>query len=121
MKATVTCGDVCTVAIDKCMVALKWADKRQVPLLSTVHDDSMMMKVRRTRRAERGHEEVRKPVMIEEYMGGVDKSDQLLSYYGFSHRTVKWWRRGFFHLIDLAVVNSCVIHNNPARRPPSHP
>ena len=25
-------------------------------------------------------------------MVGVDKSDQLLSYYGFSHRTVKWRR-----------------------------
>ena len=44
-------------------------------------------------------------------MGGVDKSDQLLSYYGFSHRTVKWWRRGFFHLIDLAVVNSYVLYS----------
>ena len=43
-------------------------------------------------------------------MGGVDKSDQLLSYYGFSHRTVKWWRRAFFHLIDLAVVNSYILY-----------
>ena len=49
MKATETPGDVCTIAIDKCMVALKWADKRQVPMLSTVHDDPMMTKVCRTR------------------------------------------------------------------------
>ena len=49
-------GDKCAVAIDECMVALKWADKRQVPMLSTVHDDSMLTKVRRTRHADGGRE-----------------------------------------------------------------
>ena len=29
-------------------------------------------------------------------MGGVDKQDQFLSYYGFSRRTVKWWNKVFF-------------------------
>ena len=54
-------------------------------ILSTVHDDSMLTKTRWTRLVEGGREDVRKPVMIEQYnkfMGGVDKSDQLLSYYG---------------------------------------
>ena len=43
-------------------------------------------------------------------MGGVDTGDQLQSYYGFSHRTVKWWRRLFFHLIDLAIVNAYILY-----------
>ena len=43
-------------------------------------------------------------------MGGVDRSDQLLSYYGFCHRTVKWWRRAFFHLLDLSVVNGYILY-----------
>ena len=110
MKASLSRGHICSVSIDECMVALKWADKRQVPMLSTIHDDAMITKARRTRQAEGGREEVRKPVMVEEYnkyMGGVDKSDQLLSYYGFSHRTVKWWRRAF---IDLAVVNAYILY-----------
>lgn len=38
------------------------------------------------------------------YMVGVDKSNQLLSY--FCHCTVKWWKKGFFHLLDMAVVNA---------------
>ena len=99
LKVNLPRGDMCTVAIDECMVALKWADKHQVPMLSTVYDDSMITKSRRTRQAKGGREEIRKPVMVEEYnkfMGGVDKSDQLMSYYGFSHTTVKWWRRAFF-------------------------
>ena len=30
------------------------------------------------------------------YMGGVDHGYQLLTYYGYSHRSRKWWRRAFF-------------------------
>ena len=44
------------------------------------------------------------------YMGGVDKSDQLLSYYGFSHRMVKWWKRAAFHSLDMAVVNAYIVY-----------
>ena len=32
------------------------------------------------------------------YMGWVDKGDQLMSYYGFSHRTVKQWRHASFQI-----------------------
>ena len=58
-------------------------------------------------------EDIQKPKMIEEYnsyMGGVDKSDQLLSYYGFDHRSVKWWKRVAFHLLDLSIVNAYVMY-----------
>ena len=119
LKKNLEKGSICLVAIDDSMMALKWADKRQVSMLSTVHDDSTVTKTRRTRLAPGGREEVRKPTMIEEYnkhMGGVDKSDQLLSYYGFPHRTVKWWRRAFFHLIDLAVVNAYIMYTEAPHR-----
>ena len=107
LKSTLAKGDV------ESMLALKWMDKRPVSMLTTIHDDTMTTKVRLTHRAEGGQEEIRKPVVIEEYnrfMGGVDRSDQLLSYYGFAHRTVKWWRRALFHLLDMAVVNAYVLH-----------
>ena len=77
-------------------------------MLSTVHDDSFVTKKRRSRTATDGQEDILKPLVVEEYnrhMAGVDTGDQLQSYYGFSHRTVKWWRWLFFHLIDLAIVN----------------
>ena len=35
--------------------------------------------------------------------------DQLILYYGFPHRSVKWWKRAFFHLLDLALVNSHIL------------
>ncbi len=40
-----------------------------------------------------------KPVVVHDYnqhMLGVDKLDQLASYYSFLHKSVKWWRRVFF-------------------------
>ena len=45
-----------------------------------------------------------------EFMGGVDTGDQLLSYYGFSHHTLKWWRRAFFHLIEVVIVNAYIVY-----------
>ena len=100
LKKNLEKGDVYSVAINDCMLALKWADKHQVSTLSTLHNDLMVTKTQRTHLAEGGQEEVRKPAMVDEYnryMGGVDMSDQLLSYYGSAQRTVKWWCHVFFH------------------------
>ena len=84
-------------------------DKRLVTMVSAVHNDDMVSKRRRTG----GQEEIQKPKMIVEYnsyMGGVDKSDQFLSYYGFDHRSVKWWKRVAFHLLDLSIVNAYIVN-----------
>ena len=105
-------GEMTTSEVKKGMLALKWQDKRAVVMLSTIHNDSRVTKRRRTRLVAGGIEEVQKPTMVEKYMymGGVDKGDQLMSYYGFSHRTVKWWRRAFFHLFENAIVNSYILY-----------
>ena len=105
-------GEMTTSEVKKGMLALKWQDKRAVVMLSTIHDDSRVTKRRRTRLVAGGIEEVQKPTMVEKYMymGGVDKGDQLMSYYGFSHRTVKWWRRALFHLFENAIVNSYILY-----------
>ena len=66
---------------------------------------SMVHKGRRKRLANGGWEEVMKPVMTEEYnghMGRAYKVDQLLWYYSFSHKTIKWWKRAAFHFTEVA-------------------
>ena len=53
------------------------------------------------------------PHAVEEYnkyMGGVDKLDQFLSYYGFTRRTFKWWRKAFFQLFDIGIVNAYILY-----------
>ena len=100
--------------LDDSMLCLKWQDKRDVLLLSTLHDDSMVEVQRRSRLVTGGVEGIKKPKVVHEYnqhMGGVDQSDQLLMYYGYSHRQMKWWKRVFFHLLDLSIVNASVLYN----------
>ena len=38
-------------------------------------------------------------------------ADQMVLYYGFAHRSVKWWKRVFFHFIDMAIVNAHILYN----------
>ena len=45
------------------------------------------------------------------YMGGVDKNDQMKSYYQISVSGKKWWTRLLFDLIDRAIYNSLILHN----------
>ncbi|KAL5502186.1 hypothetical protein EMCRGX_G008917 [Ephydatia muelleri] len=101
--------------VDDSMLCLKWMDKRAVTLLSTLHDDTMADVQRPSRGARGGVEYIQKPQMIDEcnkHMGVVDLSDQLVLKYGYSHRQIKWWKRVFFHLIDLALVNSNIMYNS---------
>ena len=108
-------GQVYTeMAMDDSVLCLKWKDKRDVLLLSTLHDDSMVEVQRRSRFVTGGTEKIWKPKAVDEYnkyMGGVDQSDQLVLYYGYSHRQVKWWRRVLFHLLDLCLVNAQILYN----------
>ena len=114
MAAELKKGDMTSREVQMGTLALKWQDKRPVVMLSTIHDDSWVSKRRWTRLVAGGIEEIEKPTMVEKYnmyMGGVDKGDQLMSYYGFSHRTVKWWRRAFFHLFEKSsLVNAYILY-----------
>ena len=45
------------------------------------------------------------------YMGGVDHSDQLLSYYPINRKTFKWWKKVFMYIVNLALVNAQILYN----------
>ena len=36
-------------------------------------------------------------------------ADQMVLYYGFAHRSIKWWKRVFFHILDTAIVNAHIL------------
>ena len=50
-----------------------------------------------------------------QYMFGVDKLDQLMAYYSFLHKSVKWWRKIFWFL-EVMVINAYIIYKEQAKR-----
>ena len=58
-----------------------------------------------------------------QHMAGVDWLDQRMSYYSFARKSVRWWRKVFFWLVEVMVVNAYTLymHNSaPAQRKISH-
>ena len=67
MKAKLKKGEVASKQIDSSMLVLKWMDKREATMLSTIHDDSFVTKKRRSRAATDGQKDILKPLVVEEY------------------------------------------------------
>ena len=68
-----------------------------------------------------------KPKVIVEYtknMGGVETSDHYCASYLFLRKSVKWWRKMFFWMLETAIVNSYIVYKETSerkgKRPQSH-
>ena len=98
------------------LTAVWWRDRRDVYALSTMHNKSVVNVLKRPK----GSREKRPlpcPSIIDDYnqyMGGVDLIDQHLSYYTMTkRRSLKWWKKVFWRLIDITIVNAWIIfHKN---------
>ena len=100
------------------LTACIWRDRRDVLMLTTMHKQSVTTVLKRPK-GERNKQPLPCPTCIADYnqhMGGVDLMDQQLSYYSLTQRrSLKWWKKLFWCLIDIAVINSWIIFraNNP--------
>ena len=95
-----------------------WRDSRVVCVMSTAFPGHAVNKVSRKKVSKkRGtieNFEILQPIIIEKYnayMGGVDKSDQLLSYHNVLRKTLRYWKILFYHMIDIAAVNAFILYN----------
>ena len=66
-----------------------------------------------------------KPLVVTEYnkyILGVDRLDQRMAYYKFERKSVRWWRKVFFWMLEVVVVNSYILysHHTDAPRKLSH-
>lgn len=41
--------------------------------------------------------------IIFRFMGGVDMCDQKLTYYHIDRKAMKWYKKYFFHLLDVSI------------------
>jgi hypothetical protein len=51
-------------------------------------------------------------ILANTHMHGVDTADQYHAYYSFIHKTVKWPKKVFFHLLQCELFNRYVIFTN---------
>lgn len=91
----------------------KWKDKREVLAITTGYKPVMV-----TVRNKYGVEKV-KPIEIDAYnrhMSGVDKSDQMLSYYSCPRKTIRWYKKVIFRLLDIAMWNSYFLYTKGVKK-----
>ena len=91
----------------------KWKDKRDVTYISTEFQNSMQNVANR-----RGQEK-EKPLPIikyNEFMSGIDRQDQLMSYYPSQRKTVRWYKKLGVHILHLLFQNSYLLYNKYSGR-----
>ena len=88
------------------MMATSYKDKRQIKFLSTTSPPGVL---------ENGKPHVN--VDYNKHMGGVDRFDQLISYYPVGRSGIKWWRYIMWFIVNLSIVNSWIVYSNSERDP----
>ena len=99
------------------LTAVVWRDKRDVCLLTNIHDPPREGNYRDE------HGNAIKPAIVADYnrhMGYVDKADRMANSYTASRRTWKWTKKLFFHLLDLAILNSYILFSSCGEKKISH-
>jgi hypothetical protein len=46
------------------------------------------------------------------YMGGVDRSDQMISYTNSIVKSFKWWKKVIFHVLAIAVLDAYILYKS---------
>ncbi|XP_051505848.1 piggyBac transposable element-derived protein 4-like [Myxocyprinus asiaticus] len=92
-------------------LAVKWCDKRDVHVLTTVHASVMAVsqKVDYTTGQKK-----KKPLCILEYdkkMGAMDKADMMKCFIKCARKTTKWYKKIFFYMLETAIFNSFIVHH----------
>ena len=98
-------GDVVFRSCDEGLIAIIWKDKNDVRILSTMHTSGM----KDTGKSERNGDPRLKPQCVQTYnggTGGMDASDQMTATYRFVKKYVKWYKKLFFYLLDIIVLDS---------------
>ena len=55
----------------------------------------------------------RKPAAVHDYnqrMRGVNRMDQMVAYYSFGRKSIKWWRKVFFWMVEVMVNNGHILY-----------
>ena len=95
------------------LLAVVWMDRRYIYFVSTIHKAQAYEQTTVKRRQADGTQiDVNCPPLLPDYqqfMRGVDKSDQMISCYNVGRRSKKWWKRGFSHIVECSILNAYIL------------
>ena len=95
--------------------AIKWMGNKSVIPLSNYFNPKKTQEIERRVKGSKDKVKVTCPSVIQEYnqfMGGVDLSDQMKVIYEVDRRSkFRFYFRVFFDFLDIAVVNSKIVYN----------
>ncbi len=96
------------------VLILQWIDNKPVSLVTSIDsaNDRVVAKRRTKKRGVYQELQVDQPYAVHrynQYMNGVDRSDQMLACHNVIRKCRRWWKVLFFHLIDIAVVNGFIL------------
>lgn len=98
-------GEAEVAHTDSWMV-IKWMDKKEVYVLTSIHEFEYCVTGKKNFKT---NEDIIKPSCIHDYnknMGKVDDIDRQLSMTETIRKCMKWYRKLFFHLLDLMLTNA---------------
>ena len=91
-------------------LAIKLCDKSAVTVLTTIHAAVHVA----TNKTDALGNRILKPLAIDDYinkMGGCDTQDQLISYYSFLWKSIKWWKKLFMHLLNMLLLSAHILNS----------
>lgn len=97
--------------------AVMWFDNRPVTLLSTFASASLEQAGKRFNKKTQTMVSIPRPAIVDVYnecTGSVDLMEMLLALYHIHIRSKKWYRRLFFCLLDILVVNCWLFYRRDA-------
>ena len=99
---------------DGVCLAQQWKDNRPVTVLTSIASANDFVMVSRKEKVGNvwRNINVKQPKAIDQYnnyMNAVDRSDQIIAKNCALRKCMRWWKTLFFHMIDIAIVNSYIL------------
>ena len=94
---------------------IRWYDNRAVQISATLVGIHPIKIVKHWDKKVKKYVEVQCPAAVIEYtahMGGVDLFDVLSAMYHIDHKSVKWYRRIFYWVLNVACINGWVLYKH---------
>jgi len=90
------------------LTPILWRDKRDICMLTKIHSAPAEGNF-----CNEGGKAIQLQIVMDynHHMGYVDKGERMANSYSISWRTFKWTKKLFFHLLDLAILNSYILHS----------